>query len=176
MKEFSHPGSKEKIMINLNKAIESTVSIARNEWKYVADVRTNLEPSLPLVPCLIGEFNQVMLNMIVNAAHSIGDVVKSAGGKGTITISTSRVGEFIEIGIADTGMGIPEAVRHKIFDPFFTTKEVGRGTGQGLSIARSVIVGKHGGTIAVDSEVGKGTTFLIRLPLDPSPARIEGTS
>jgi signal transduction histidine kinase len=176
MKEFSHPGGKEKIVVNLNKAIESTVSIARNEWKYVADLHTNLEPSLPLVPCLIGEFNQVMLNMIVNAAHAIADAVKGTGGKGTITIGTSRVDDFVEVRITDTGMGIPESIRHKIFDPFFTTKEVGRGTGQGLSIARSVIVGKHGGTIAVDSEVGKGTTFLIRLPLDPSPVKVEGTS
>lgn len=166
MKEFSHPGSKEKAAVNLNKAIESTVTVARNEWKYVADLRTDLDPSLPLVPCLVGEFNQVVLNMIVNAAHAIADAVKGTGGKGTITICTGRVGDFVEVRIADTGMGIPESIRHKIFDPFFTTKEVGKGTGQGLAIARSVVVGKHGGTIAVDSEVGKGTTFLIRLPLN----------
>jgi len=108
--------------------------------------------------------------MIVNATHAIADAVKGIGGKGTITISTSRAGDFVEVRIADTGMGIPESIRHRIFDPFFTTKEVGRGTGQGLSIARSVIVDKHGGSIAVDSEVGKGTTFLIRLPLNASPA------
>ena len=165
MKEFSHPGSKEKASVNLNRAIESTVTVARNEWKYVADLQTNLDPSLPLVPCLVGEFNQVVLNMIVNATHAIADAVKGTGGKGTITICTSRVGDFVEVRIADTGLGIPESVRHKIFDPFFTTKEVGRGTGQGLAIARSVVVDKHGGTIDVESEVGKGTTFLIRLPL-----------
>ena len=165
MKEFSHPGSKEKASVDLNRAIESTVTVARNEWKYVADLQTNLDPSLPLVPCLVGEFNQVVLNMIVNAAHAIADAIKGTGGKGTITICTSRVGDFVEVRIADTGLGIPESVRHKIFDPFFTTKEVGRGTGQGLAIARSVVVNKHGGTIDVESEVGKGTTFLIRLPL-----------
>jgi PAS domain S-box-containing protein len=170
MKEFSHPGSKEMTVVNLNRAIESTVTVARNEWKYVADLHTNLDPSLPPVPCLVGEFNQVMLNMIVNATHAIADAVKGTGGKGTITISTNHVGDFVEVRIADTGMGIPESIRHKIFDPFFTTKEVGRGTGQGLAIARSVVVGKHGGTIEVDSEVGKGTTFLIRLPLNTSPA------
>ncbi|MEO5864398.1 MAG: PAS domain S-box protein [Nitrospiraceae bacterium] len=170
MKEFAHPGSKEKAAVNLNKAIESTVTVARNEWKYVADLHTNLDPSLPSVPCLVGEFNQVVLNMIINASHAIADAVKGTGGKGTITICTSRVGDFVEVRIADTGMGIPESIRHKIFDPFFTTKEVGQGTGQGLAIARSVIVSKHGGTIAVDSEVGKGTTFLIRLPLNASPA------
>jgi signal transduction histidine kinase/PAS domain-containing protein len=170
MKEFSHPGSTEKTAVDLNRAIESTVTVARNEWKYVADLHTQLDPSLPPVPCLVGEFNQVVLNMIVNATHAIADAVKGTGGKGTITICTSRAGDFVEVRIGDTGMGIPESIRHKIFDPFFTTKEVGRGTGQGLSIARSVIVDKHGGTIAVDSEVGKGTTFLIRLPLNASSA------
>jgi PAS domain S-box-containing protein len=170
MKEFSHPGSKEKTVVDLNKAIESTVTVARNEWKYLADLQTNLDPSLPPVPCLVGEFNQVVLNMIVNATHAIADVVKGTGGKGAITIGTSHVGDFVEVRISDTGMGIPDSIRHKIFDPFFTTKEAGRGTGQGLAIARSVVVDKHGGTIAVDSEVGKGTTFLIRLPLNSSLA------
>jgi PAS domain S-box-containing protein len=170
MKEFAHPGGREKAAVNLNKAIESTITVARNEWKYVADLHTNLDPSLPPVPCLVGEFNQVVLNMIVNATHAIADAVKGTGGKGTITICTGRVGDFVEVRIADTGMGIPESIRHKIFDPFFTTKEVGKGTGQGLAIARSVVVNKHGGTIAVDSEVGKGTTFLIRLPLNASSA------
>ena len=170
MKEFAYPGNTEKVAINLNKAIESTVTVARNEWKYVADLHTDLDPSLPPVPCLVGEFNQVVLNMIVNATHAIADVVKGTGGKGTITICTSRVGDFVEVRIADTGMGIPESIRHKIFDPFFTTKKVGQGTGQGLAIARSVVVSKHAGTITVASEVGKGTTFLIRLPLNASPA------
>ncbi|MEP6934927.1 MAG: ATP-binding protein, partial [Nitrospirota bacterium] len=131
MKEFSHPGSKEKTAVNLNKAIESTVIVARNEWKYVADLQTHLDPSLPPVPCLVGEFNQVVLNMIINATHAIADAGKGTGGKGTITISTSHVGDCVEVRIADTGMGIPESIRHKIFDPFFTTKEVGQGTGQG---------------------------------------------
>jgi PAS domain S-box-containing protein len=178
MKEFSHPGSMEKAAVNLNKAIESTVTVARNEWKYVADLHTDLDPFLPLVPCLVGELNQVVLNMIINATHSIADALKDTGGKGRISICTSRVRDFVEVRIADTGMGIPESIRQKIFDPFFTTKEVGRGTGQGLAIARSVVVGKHGGTIAVDSEVGKGTTFLIRLPLNASPAHSvkDGTS
>ncbi|MEO7860511.1 MAG: ATP-binding protein [Nitrospirales bacterium] len=166
MKEFSHPGSAEKTAVDLNRAIESTVIVARNEWKYVADLHTNLDPSLPAVPCLVGQFHQVILNMIVNATHAIADAVKGTGVKGTITICTSHVADFVEIRISDTGMGIPESIRHKIFDPFFTTKEVGRGTGQGLSLAQSVVVGKHGGTITVDSEVGKGTTFLIRLPLN----------
>lgn len=170
MKEFAHPGNTEKVAVNLNKAIESTVTVARNEWKYVADLETKLDPSLPPVPCLVGEFNQVVLNMIVNATHAIADAVKGTGQKGTITIATGLVGKFAEIRITDTGTGIPEAIRHKIFDPFFTTKGVGKGTGQGLAIARSVVVDKHGGTITVDSEVGKGATFIIRLPLHALPA------
>lgn len=164
MKEFAHPGTHEKAAVDLNKAIESTVIVARNEWRYVAELQTNLDPSLPPVFCLVGEFNQVVLNMIINATHAIADIVKDTGKKGTITISTARVDDSVEISIADTGGGIPEAIRHKIFDPFFTTKEVGKGTGQGLAIARSVVVDKHGGTIRVESDVGKGTTFIIRLP------------
>jgi signal transduction histidine kinase len=145
------------------------VTVASNEWKYVADMRTNLDESLPPVPCLVGQFNQVVLNIIVNAAHAIADIVKGTGMKGTITVSTRREGDSAEIRIADTGGGIPEAIRSKIFDPFFTTKEVGKGTGQGLAIARSVVVDKHGGTIAAESELGQGTTFVIRLPLASQP-------
>ncbi|MDL1888968.1 PAS domain S-box protein [Nitrospirales bacterium NOB] len=170
MKEFAYPGSEEKALVNLNDAIDSTVTVARNEWKYVANVHTEFDQSLPPVPCLVGEFNQVVLNMIVNASHAIADAVKGTGEKGMITIRTDHVGDFIEVRIADTGTGIPESIRHKIFDPFFTTKEVGKGTGQGLAIARSVVVDKHGGAITVDSEVGKGTTFLIRLPLNSPPS------
>ncbi|HEY6262796.1 MAG TPA: ATP-binding protein [Nitrospiraceae bacterium] len=165
MKEFEHPGSHEKARVDLNKAIESTVIVARNEWKYVADLKTNLDPSLPPVLCLVGEINQVILNMIINATHAITDAVKGTGKKGTITISTKHADDSAEIRIADTGGGVPEAIRHRIFDPFFTTKDVGKGTGQGLAIARSVVVDKHGGTIKMESEVGKGTTFFIRLPL-----------
>lgn len=165
MKDFAHPGSAEKTPADLNHAIESTVTVAHNEWKYVADLTTDLAPDLPLVPCLLGPFNQVILNLIVNAAHAISDVVKGTGQKGVIAIATRHVGERVEIRITDSGTGIPEAIRPKIFDPFFTTKAVGTGTGQGLAIARSVVVDKHGGTIAVESQVGTGTTFVIHLPV-----------
>ena len=170
MKEFSHPGSTHKTAVDLNRAIESTATVARNEWKYVADLVTDFAPDLPPVPCLPGELNQVFLNIIVNAAHAIGDVVgDGAGGKGTITVTTRPVPaeapSHAEVRIADSGTGIRPEVISKIFDPFFTTKEVGRGTGQGLSIAHGIVVEKHGGTIACESEVGRGTTFIIRLPL-----------
>ncbi|MBI1748990.1 MAG: PAS domain S-box protein [Acidobacteria bacterium] len=166
MKEFSHPGPEEKTAVDINHAIESTVTVSRNEWKYVAEMVMDLDPKLPAIRCLPGIFNQAVLNIIVNGAHAIADVVGDGSrGKGTITIATRRNGEWVEIRVRDTGTGIPVAVRSKIFDPFFTTKEVGRGTGQGLAIAHSAIVKNHGGTIAFDTEVGKGTTFIIRLPI-----------
>jgi PAS domain S-box-containing protein len=168
MKEFSHPGGEEKQSIDLNHAVQNTITVCRNEWKYVADMSLDLDPALPHVPCLPGELNQVILNLIVNAAHAITDVLEAGNkGKGTISVSTRRVDDWVEIRIGDTGTGIPEKYREKIFTLFFTTKGVGKGTGQGLAISRSVIVGKHGGTIDFITELGKGTVFLIRLPLKP---------
>jgi PAS domain S-box-containing protein len=171
MKEFSHPDGEERQPTDLNKAIASTVTVARNEWKYVAEVALDLDPNLPLVPCLPGEINQVILNILVNAAHAIADVAAAAAGaKGTITISTRRDGDWAEIRIRDTGPGIPEAIRERVFDPFFTTKPVGKGTGQGLAIAHAVIRKRHGGTITFETHEGQGTTFIIRLPLTPELA------
>ncbi len=166
MKEFSHPGVEGFTEVNLNDAIRSTVTVASNEWKYVADVELDLDERLPLVSCRAGEINQVVLNLLINAAHAIVDVVGDGGReKGTITIATRCDGQHAEIRLSDTGRGIPEGIRDRIFDPFFTTKEVGKGTGQGLAIAHTVVAEKHGGTIECETEVGKGTTFLIRLPL-----------
>jgi len=171
MKEFSHPGGREKCSADLNKAIESTVTVARNEWKYVAELTTDLAPDLPPVPCFLGEFNQVILNLVVNAAHAIGDVIKkNPGAKGRITIATRRDHDHVEIRVSDTGTGIAEAHRRKIFEPFFTTKAVGQGTGQGLSIVYGCIVKRHGGTVNFETETGRGTTFILRLPIHPQPA------
>lgn len=167
MKEFAHPDQAEKSFADLNQAINSTLVITRNEYKYVAEVETDLG-DLPQVHCYLGEINQVVLNLLVNAAHSISEVVKDTGTMGKITVRTRHDGQEVEIAIGDTGTGIPEHARDKIFDPFFTTKEVGRGTGQGLAIARSVVVNKHGGTIRFETECGKGTTFFFRIPVGPS--------
>jgi PAS domain S-box-containing protein len=165
MKEFSHPGVKAKSLVDLNRAIETTVAVSRNEWKYVADLETEFDAGLPMVSCLPGEINQVILNLIVNAAHAVGDVIGKGGGdRGKITIRTLNLPDWVEIHIRDTGTGIPEEVQKRIFDPFFTTKEVGKGTGQGLAIAHSVVVDKHQGTIHFETESGKGTTFIVRLP------------
>ena len=164
MKDFSHPGTEFKTPVDINRAIESTLTVCRNEWKYVADLQTDFDSSLPLVCCLPGEFNQAILNIVVNAAHAISDRV-GKNGKGVIGVSTRQRGDRVEIRIRDTGTGIPEAVRGRIFDPFFTTKEVGKGTGQGLAIARFVVVDKHQGEIFFETAMGQGTTFVLRLPL-----------
>jgi len=174
IKEFSHPDGGDKQAIDLNRAIESTLTISHNEWKYVADAVTDLDPDLPPVTCVPGDLNQVLLNLIVNAAHAIeakqGD---SPSVKGTITIRTRRDGPWVEIEVQDTGSGIPEAIRAKVFDRFFTTKQTGRGTGQGLAIARTIIE-RHGGTIAFDTEVGRGTTFKVRIPIYSQSTSVEG--
>ncbi len=165
MKEFSHPGGREQTLTDLNKALENTLTVSRNEWKYVAEVTTEFDPSLPLVPCYPDELNQAFLNIIVNAAHAIAEIVdEESEKKGLIEVQTRMTGNWVEIRISDTGPGIPREIRSRIFDPFFTTKEVGKGTGQGLAIAHNVIVEKHGGQLTCESTEGEGTTFCIRLP------------
>ncbi|MCC9600444.1 hypothetical protein LOC67_07715 [Stieleria sp. JC731] len=169
MKEFAHPGVSEMTQVDLTQAIENTIMVARNEWKYVADIETIFDPNLPAVPCLPGELNQVLLNLIINAAHAVADKVgESSDQKGKIVVSTKHSPPCAEISIKDSGSGIARENLERIFAPFFTTKPVGKGTGQGLAIAHSVIVDRHGGTIDVDSQIGKGTAFIIRLPLDQS--------
>ena len=165
MKEFAQPDQREKSLADLNHALQATLVVARNTYASVAEVTTEFG-NLPPVPCHVGDLNQVFLNIIINAAHAIGDVVKGNGAMGTIRIRTSLNGNRARIDIADSGAGIPEAIRNRVFDPFFTTKEVGKGTDQGLAIARSVVVTKHGGNLTFESQVGKGTTFTIRLPID----------
>jgi signal transduction histidine kinase len=165
MKAFSHPGSGELEPSDLGKIIENTVTVAKSEWKYVATVELRHDPELPLVRCVPSEISQVLLNLIVNACHAISDVVGSSGEKGRLVIETKRHEGTAELRVTDTGAGIPEHVRAKIFDPFFTTKEVVKGTGQGLSMAHTTIVGRHHGTIHFETEVGRGTTFIVRLPL-----------
>ncbi len=165
MKQFSHPGTKQKTLSNINEAILSTINVARNEWKYIAELETDLAADLPEVPCLQSELNQVVLNMIVNAAHAIEEKNQETKEKGLIKIATRYTETDAEILIADSGAGIPDHVVSKIFDPFYTTKEVGKGSGQGLAVAYNVIYEKHGGSIDVDTTPGEGTTFTIRIPL-----------
>ncbi len=167
MKEFSHPGTRGKINHDLNKIIETTVTVAKNEWKYVAEMELDLAIDLPEVPCLSDEIGQVLLNLLVNGAHAIADKLgeNPEGEKGQIHISTACTAEGVEIRVTDSGAGIPTDIQQKIFEPFFTTKEVGAGTGQGLAIAHDVIHGKHGGTLTFESKKEEGTVFIITLPL-----------
>lgn len=164
MKEFAHPDQQEMSYVDFNRAVTTTLEVARNEYKYIADVQTEFG-ELPSVRCYAGEINQVVLNLVVNAAHAIADLGEQATTKGLISIETRQEGEDVVLSVRDSGCGIPADIRDRIFDPFFTTKEVGRGTGQGLAITRSIIVDKHGGSLSVASEVGQGTTFLVRIPL-----------
>jgi two-component system, NtrC family, sensor kinase len=168
---LAHPDQAQKTLTDLNQAIRSTLVIAHNEYKYLAELSTEFG-DLPFVPCSLGEINQVILNLIVNAAHAISDVVMDTGNLGKITVRTGLDGEAVEISIGDTGTGIAEAARDKIFDPFFTTKVVGKGTGQGLAIAHSIVVKKHEGTLRFETEYGKGTKFFIRLPVAAGAAEL----
>ena len=165
IKEFSHPNIDEKAPVDLNQAIDTTITVSRNEWKYVADLVPHLDPILPTVICSPGEINQVILNLITNAAHAIKEqITKGIYKKGLIEISTKSGENGVEIRVKDNGAGIPAAYQEKVFDPFFTTKPVGMGTGQGLSIAHKVIVDKHNGSLGFETEIGSGTTFIITLP------------
>jgi two-component system, NtrC family, sensor kinase len=163
-KAFAHPTGTELRPANLNKALETTLIIAHGEYERVADVELHLG-DLPLVACHVGELNQVFLNLLVNAAHAIQD--RPQRGRGKIVITSHLDRDHALISIADDGDGIPEAVQARVFDPFFTTKEVGRGSGQGLSIARSIVVDRHKGTLTFQTAAGRGTTLFVRIPLRP---------
>jgi signal transduction histidine kinase len=167
MKEFAHPDTEDASTIDINRSVSSTVSVARNEWRYVAEVETKLQNDLPLVYGRPGAFNQVILNMIVNAAHAIEELVgDSPKEKGTISLTTVKDGDWVEIRVKDTGAGISEQNHSRIFDPFFTTKQLGKGTGHGLAVAHAVIIEDHKGSIDIETAPGRGTTFVIRLPIE----------
>lgn len=168
MKEFAHPSQEEMGEVDLNHAIENTLIIARNEYKFVADVKTAFA-ELPLVTCHIGDLNQAVLNLIVNAAHAVADVVKDTMQRGTISVTTRLDGDHVVVSIADTGTGIPVSVRPRVFEPFFTTKEVGKGTGQGLALVWATVKERHGGEVSFDTKLGEGTTFHIRIPVAGKP-------
>jgi len=170
MKEFGHADQRETVAFDLNRGILNTLTVARNEIKHIADVELELD-DLPLVSCNAGEINQVFLNLVVNAAHAISERMGPDYDRGKIVIRSMVQGDQVMITIADDGPGMPASVAARIFEPFFTTKEVGRGTGQGLPIARSIIVDKHAGSLTFETAPGVGTTFRIRLPIGtPLPA------
>lgn len=165
MKDFPHPGSAEKQLLDINKAVASTIVVCTHRWKYIADVKTEFDINLPMIPCLVAEFNQVILNLIVNVADAIAEKQGPSGPKGLITVTTHAGSDYIEIRVADDGAGIPTSVQPRLFTPFFTTKGVGKGTGQSLAISRSIIVDKHAGEMTFETTLGVGTAFVVRLPI-----------
>ena len=164
MKEFAHPDAAEKTPADLNRALETTLLIARSEYKYVATPQLYLG-EIPKITCNVGELSQVFLNLIVNSAHGLADAGRDSE-TGTIIIRSALVEGCVELQFEDNGCGIPPEIVDRIYDPFFTTKEIGRGTGQGLAIARTIIVDRHSGSINVASTPGVGTCFTLRLPVD----------
>lgn len=166
MKDLAHNDQGEKSESNINDMIASCITVSHNQFKFVADIETDFFTELPNIECYRDDLNQVFLNLIINAAHAIEGVVGDASsGKGTIKVATLIENNELVIKISDTGTGIPEEIRDRIFDPFFSTKDVGKGTGQGLSIARKIVVDKHKGSLSFDTAMGEGTTFIIRLPM-----------
>jgi PAS domain S-box-containing protein len=172
MKAFGHPSGEQKAPADLNQAVRDTLIVANNAFKYVADVVTELG-DLPPVWCHLGDINQVLLNLIVNASQAIASAVDGNCGRGTITVRTSCEAGEVAIEVADTGVGIPPEIAERIFEPFFTTKEVGEGTGQGLSLAYSLVHDRHGGSIGFHTEPGLGTTFTVRLPVGSAEVSLE---
>lgn len=165
MNEFAHPDRSDMESADINRALETVLTIANHKYKYVARIEKSFS-DLPVINCHLSDLNQVFLNLIVNAADAIEDKKE---GEGVIAISTKFSNNLIVISVTDNGAGIPADVQHRVFDPFFTTKEVGRGTGQGLSISHKIIVDKHQGSLRFDTQHGKGTTFFIELPLVIQP-------
>lgn len=172
MRDFSHIDERRMAPADLNKAIKSTLIIVHHQIKYVAEVQTNLDPDLPMVMCCIDDLNQVMINLLVNAAHAVGDVVGNRGmQKGTIRVTTRKDDAFVEITVSDTGTGIPEEVQKRMFEPFFTTKGHDKGTGQGLLYVKTIVVDKHHGSLTWDTKPGGGTTFTVRIPIEQKPRK-----
>lgn len=165
MKAMSHPGMKEKVATNVNELIRNAATVSRSRWKYVAEMKLELDDSLPDVPALPAELGQVLVNLVVNAADAIAEKNgKQRGRRGTISVRTSSDIEGVRIEVEDSGCGVPDELKHRVFEPFFTTKDVGKGTGQGLAITHDVITIKHGGIVTLDSKPGQGTKFTISLP------------
>ncbi len=166
LKQFSHPGLDDMAPADLNEIVRNTLTVAKNEYKYVAETEFNAG-DLSDVVCNRGDLGQVLINLVVNAAQAIAEQVESTGRMGKISIRTASDDHGAAIEIADTGGGIPTEIRDRVFEPFFTTKEVGKGSGQGLALAHNLIVNKHQGRLWFEVEDGIGTTFHVWLPRQP---------
>jgi len=166
MRELAHPGGREQVSTELNHLLQSAANVCRNEWKYVAELELDLDPQLPALKCFPGELSQCVVNLLVNAAHAVGDVVRGTQEKGRIVLSARAGGDQVEIRVSDTGTGIPPEVQPRIFEFLFTTKEFGKGTGQGLSLVQRVVRDHHRGEVSFETQMGQGTTFVLHLPLE----------
>lgn len=164
MKEFSHPGTGAPEPSDINRVVQSAITICRSRHRNVVALETNYAADLPQATCRRGQIQQVLANMIVNAVEAIEE---QGVATGVIRIETKLAGDAVRIEISDNGPGIPNGLREKIFDPFFTTKRVGKGTGQGLALAKDCIVNQHGGKLLLEHRPGFSTTFVIELPLAP---------
>lgn len=164
MNRFSYDSGSIKTEVNVNSVIENTITISRNEWKYIADLKTDLDPSIKTIIGQANEIGQVLLNIIINATHSISEAARNTARRGIILITSENIEDGVKISIHDNGTGIPKDIHNKIFNLFFTTKTIGKGTGQGLAIAYDIVVKKHFGRISFNSEPGKGTTFHVIFP------------
>ncbi|MHC5061036.1 MAG: ATP-binding protein [Planctomycetota bacterium] len=175
MRDFSHIDERRMGPTDLNKALKSTIVLLRNEIKYIADVDSELDENLPLVYCCADDMNQVFLNLLINAAHSIAAALESDdSGRGLISVTSRQKGEDVLVSISDTGTGIDPRIQDRIFDPFFTTNQSKKGTGQGLTLARSIVVDKHAGSLGFETEIGVGTTFTVRLPVEGKQPKRNG--
>lgn len=174
MKEFAHPGSQSKSSVDINRVVQTTMQVSRNEWKYIADLQLELDEALPIIEGHAGPLGQILLIMIVNSAQAMAEHRSESDGKGEIRVTTAHDEEMVEIRVADNGPGIPQEIVDRVFDPFFTTKDVGKGSGQGLSIARSVVVDKHQGEIWIENG-NPGAVFVIRLPIS-APRRSDAAT
>jgi signal transduction histidine kinase len=164
MKEFSRASGDTPVPTDVNRVIQNALVVSRSEYKYVADLELELEESLPALPMLADQIGQVVVNLVTNAAHAVEERYAGTDSRGLIRVSSRMVDDGIEISIADNGRGIPERVRDRVFDPFFTTKAVGKGTGQGLPICRTIVVQRHGGQLSFETEIDSGTRFIVTLP------------
>lgn len=163
LKALSHTGNGNREPVDINRMVDNAITLTRNEWRLAADMERDLAPGLPPVTAAAYECGQLLVNLIVNASHAVA-AAHTDGRKGVISLRTRLVNGQVEIRLGDTGTGIPAEIRDRVFEPFFTTKSVGKGTGQGLATARA-IVERHGGTISFDTEVGRGTTFIVCFPV-----------
>jgi len=172
LKEFSHPGHDEPVLLDVNRLAQVATTVTRNAWRYHAEVSFELAEILPPVSGNPQALGQVLINLIVNAADAIESqsAVSGVARPGRIVIRSCVRADCVELQLEDNGIGIPDAIRERVMEPFFTTKGVGKGTGQGLALAYSTIVEKHAGKFFFQSQLGRGTTFFIQLPIGEGEA------